>query len=60
MKLICAMMLAGAFLISRPVLAGDDAPKTDKAAKSAKKSDKKDAKPEVKKPEEKKADKGGW
>jgi len=58
MKTIFAMMLAAAFLISRPAFAGDEAPKTEKAAKGkdAKKDDKKDEK----KKDEKKADKGGW
>jgi hypothetical protein len=59
MKTIFAMMLAAAFLISRPALAGDEAPKakTEKAdkGKDAKKADKTDEKKD-----EKKADKGGW
>jgi hypothetical protein len=67
MKTIFAMMLAVAFLISRPAFAGDEAPKAEKAAKS-KKADKKAAKDEKKeepkaeepKKEEKKADKAGW
>ncbi len=65
MKMICAMLLAGAFLISRPVMA-DDAPKPEKAAKASKKDKKKDTKADAKAdatapaPGEKKADKGGW
>jgi hypothetical protein len=63
MKMICAMLLAGAFLISRPVMA-DDAPKPEKAAKASKKDKKKDTKADDKTeapaPGEKKSDKGGW
>jgi hypothetical protein len=59
MKTIFAMMLAAAFLISRPVLAGDEAPK-DKTEKAAKGKDKKDDKKDEGKKEEKKAEKGGW
>ena len=66
MKTMIAMMLAAAFLISRPALAGDEAPKaekTEKAPKSKKdkkekKEDKGAAKDEAK--GEKKAEKGGW
>lgn len=57
MKTIIAMMLAAAFLVSRPALAGDEAPKSEKTTKkSDKKSDKKDPAPEG----EKKPEKGGW
>jgi hypothetical protein len=62
MKTIVAMMLAAAFLISRPAFAGDEAPadKTEKAPKAKKdKADKAEKKEEPKK-EEKKAEKGGW
>jgi hypothetical protein len=59
MKTMIAMMLAAAFLISRPALAGDEAPKGDKAAKT-KKDDKKAGGDKGEKKEEKKADKGGW
>ncbi|HEY2729592.1 MAG TPA: hypothetical protein VGK52_06590 [Polyangia bacterium] len=59
MKTIFAMMLAAAFLMSRPVLAGDEAPK-DKTEKAAKGKDKKDDKKNEGKKEEKKAEKGGW
>jgi hypothetical protein len=62
MKMIYAMLLAGAFLIARPALAGDDAPKPDKAAKASKKDKKKDTKADDKAGDapapEKKADKG--
>ena len=53
MKTIFAMMLAAAFLISRPAFAGDEAPKDEKAAKAkdAKKNDKKDDKKDDKKEE---------
>ncbi len=68
MKMIAALMLAGTFLLAQPAFAGDkegDAP-AEKAPKSKKKDkadkgDKKDApKANAPKPEEKKADKGGW
>jgi hypothetical protein len=63
MKMICAMLLAGAFLISRPVMAGDDAPaKTEKPAKAKKDKKKADDKAADPAPAagDKKADKGGW
>jgi hypothetical protein len=57
-----ALMLSAAFLISRPALAGDDQPKTEKSDKASKKSDKKKddkaATPPAK--DDKKADKAGW
>jgi hypothetical protein len=60
MKTILTMMLAAAFLISRPVMAGDDKPKSEKSEKK-KKDDKKDeSKKDESKKDEKKADKGGW
>ncbi|HVR04188.1 MAG TPA: hypothetical protein VMT47_18770 [Polyangia bacterium] len=59
MKTIFAMMLAAAFLVSRPVLAGDEAPK-DKTEKAAKGKEKKDDKKAEGKKDEKKAEKGGW
>jgi hypothetical protein len=63
MKTICAMLLAGAFLISRPVMADDAPAKTEKPAK-AKKADKKKADDKAADPApaagDKKADKGGW
>ena len=64
MKTMIAMMLAAAFLISRPALAGDEKPKSEKSEKSAKgkKSDKKDDKSAepAPAPADKKADKAGW
>lgn len=57
MKLIAAMMLAGAFLISQPAFAGDKpAEGSSEKAPKDKKGDKKDDS----KKEEKKAEKGGW
>jgi len=63
MKTTIAMMLAAAFLISRPALAGDDKPKTEKSDKAAKKDTKKDdKKSDTAAPakDDKKADKAGW
>jgi hypothetical protein len=65
MKTMIAMMLAAAFLISRPALAGDEKPKTEKSEKSAKgkkdeKKDDKAAPAKDEKKDEKKADKAGW
>ncbi|HEX4404203.1 MAG TPA: hypothetical protein VH560_05210 [Polyangia bacterium] len=69
MKMICAMLLAGAFLISRPVMAGDDAPaktekpakaKKEKKAKTDKAADDKAAPAPAPAAGDKKAEKGGW
>ncbi|HVZ73562.1 MAG TPA: hypothetical protein VHJ20_14385 [Polyangia bacterium] len=54
LKTISTLVLAAAFLLTRPAFAGEEAPKDEKAAK-AKKADKKEEKKE-----DKKADKGGW
>jgi hypothetical protein len=68
-KTLIAMMLAGSFLVARPVLAGDDAPKPEKTEKAkgkkkkAKKDDSAAAAPEGDKAApagDKKADKAGW
>jgi hypothetical protein len=62
MKTMIAMMLAGAFLIARPALAGDEKPKDEKSEKAgkAKKGDKKDQKAAEPAPADKKTEKGGW